>query len=242
MPNPHHLETEAIQHHLVFKDRQQRTAQHQAHSMNEACRVSICRICRVHRHLQTKVPSSTVQKKDIQIPDFFKKQINNEHKKRRCEFTASFLTSSKVSEPFREGSALTGEGITFCIAAFCGMTAGDINSGGGTFAVVVVGTFLSLTVDVDLFRSRSGELSRFMAEPEELRSRKLPQVVSSACRAFAPVISISPLEQSSFSLYIHFGCRTFENCHSLFPPDFFTDLCPYLTIRKKNKIYKKKTA
>lgn len=31
------------------------------------------------------------------------------------------------------------------------MTAGNINGGGCTFAVVVVGTFLSLTVNIDLF-------------------------------------------------------------------------------------------
>lgn len=50
-----------------------------------------------------------------------------------------------------EKSAFTGEGTAFClIASFC-TASGDINSGGGTFAVFVVGTFLGFAVDVDLF-------------------------------------------------------------------------------------------
>ena len=77
---------------------------------------------------------------------------------------------------------------------------------------------------------------KLIFEPEELRSRKLPQVVSSAWRAFAPVISISPLEQSSFSLYMHFTAEHFRivivSYSSL---DFVGLMCPYLSIRKKNK-------
>ena len=49
------------------------------------------------------------------------------------------------------GSAFAGEGIAFClVASFCAAS-GDINSGGCTFAVFVVGTFLGFAVDVDLF-------------------------------------------------------------------------------------------
>ena len=74
-----------------------------------------------------------------------------------------------------------------------------------------------------------------MAAPELLRSRKLPQFVSSALRAPAPVISISPLEQSSFSLYIHFVAEHLRIVIVRSSLLFWPDLCPYLSICKKNK-------
>ena len=49
------------------------------------------------------------------------------------------------------GSAFAGEGITFCFVTSVCAASGHINGRSRTFALIVIGTFLSFTVDVDFF-------------------------------------------------------------------------------------------
>lgn len=75
-----------------------------------------------------------------------------------------------------------------------------------------------------------------MAEPEELRSRKLPQVVSSAWRAFAPG-DLDITSGTEFVFVVHaFYSRTFQNCHSqLFLLGFCWTYVSIFKYSQKNK-------
>ena len=61
------------------------------------------------------------------------------------------------------GSAFAGEGITFCFVTSVCTAADHINGRGRTSALIVIGTFLSFTVDVDFF------LRQMPNTPEQLR-------------------------------------------------------------------------
>jgi hypothetical protein len=114
-----------------------------------------------------------------------------------------------------EKSAFTGEGTAFClIASFC-TASGDINSGGGTFAVFVVGTFLGFAVDVDLF---AAAVVRFTVHGST-GSISFTET-SAVCFIRITGTRTGDLDITSgteFVFVVHtFGCRTFENCHSSF--------------------------
>ena len=139
-----------------------------------------------------------------------------------------FLAVSKVLRTFQRRSALTGEGITFCIAAFCSMTAGNINGGGCTFAVVVVGTFLSLTVNIDLFTAtvlsstvhgRAGRIAVAEASAGSILC------MAGICTGYLDITS-----GTEFVFVVHaFYSRTFQNCDSQFIPSWIlSDLCVHI--------------
>jgi len=118
-----------------------------------------------------------------------------------------------VIRTFQRRSALTGEGITFCIAAFCGMTAGNINGRGCTFAVVVVGTFLSLTVNIDLFTAT------VLSSTVHGRAGRIAVAEASAgsilCMSGICTGDLDITSGTEFVVVVHaFYSRTFQNCHS----------------------------
>ncbi len=107
---------------------------------------------------------------------------------------------------------------------------------GGTFAVFVVGTFLGFAVDVDLFAAAVVSFT-VHGSTGSTAFTETSAVCFICMRAPSPVISISPLEQSSFSLYIHLVAEHLRIVivrSSMI--DFFNgNVCPYSSIRKKNK-------
>jgi hypothetical protein len=93
------------------------------------------------------------------------------------------------------------------------MTAGNINGGGCTFAVVVVGTFLSLTVNIDLFTATVLSIAVHGG------ARRIAVAEASAggilCMAGICTGDLDITSGTEFVFVVHaFYSRTFQNCHT----------------------------